>query len=353
MITCKEIKDRISNEDIIKILELLNSNYINDVGDYIISETICHCGNSHKLYYYKENKLFMCYTNCGSMDIFGLIQNCLGLELYEALLWCCKSLGINTLSLEQKNTSILSDWLFIKDYKKSHEINNSLELNNIKVYSDNVFNLFKYQYSNEWISEGISISSMKKYNIMYYVLNHQIIIPHYNINNNLIGIRARNTLEEDVSVCKYIPFKQGGIIYSHALSTNLYGLNYNINGIQKKHKIMLVESEKAVMQCDTMFGKDNFTVALCGSNFSREQLKLLLSLEISEVIIALDKQFQVDNTEESDTWLKHIKEIGNKLLPYFKVTYLWDDNNLLKYKDSPTDRGKNVLSTLLDNKIYL
>ena len=35
------------------------------------------------------------------------------------------------------------------------------------------------------------------------------------------------------------------------------------------------------------------------------------------------------------------------------VSVLWDTNDLLGYKDSPTDRGKEILLQLMDNKIYV
>jgi hypothetical protein len=104
---------------------------------------------------------------------------------------------------------------------------------------------------------------------------------------------------------------------------------------------MLVESEKSVLQCDTMFGEDNFTVALCGNNFSNFQRDLILDLEVNEVIIALDKQFNDPVNEEARKWAKHIRErLINKLAPYFVVTVLWDSFNLLPYKASPSDIGK-------------
>lgn len=53
-------------------------NYINKDG-YIIFPTICHNEDvdsaSMKLYYYKDNKFFMCYTNCEGMSIFNLLKN--------------------------------------------------------------------------------------------------------------------------------------------------------------------------------------------------------------------------------------------------------------------------------------
>ena len=102
-----------------------------------------------------------------------------------------------------------------------------------------------------------------------------------------------------------------------------------------------------------MFGEENFTVALCGNSFSNFQRDLILSLEVNEVIIALDKQYQNAESEEANKWAKHIRErIINKLAPYCIVTILWDTEDLLPYKSSPSDIGKATLLKLMDKKIY-
>lgn len=342
MINSKYIKEQLNDNDIIKILELLGCSFIKNENDYLICETICHHGDSHKLYYYKNTKMFYCYTHCGSIDIFGLIQNSLNIDFYDSIMWILNRFNINSNICNNR----ISDWNFIKNYKKSKT--NTLK-QPIKTYNDNIFNIFQKKYYLGWINEGISIDSMIKYNIMYCDYNQQIIIPHYNSNNELIGIRARN-LNPDIDI-KYIPFYDGNILYNHSLSTNLYGLNQNKECIKRKRKVMIVESEKSVMQCDTMFQNDNFSVAICGSNISIQQIKLLLDLNVNEIILALDRQFKELGDLESINWKNHIMKIAQKILPYVKVSILWDDYNLLNYKDSPTDKGKETLLKLLDNKM--
>ena len=43
-------------------------------------------------------------------------------------------------------------------------------------------------------------------------------------------------------------------------------------------------NEKSVLQCDTIFGDDNFTVALCGSNLTKQQIKIILNNIIKSCI---------------------------------------------------------------------
>ena len=115
-----------------------------------------------------------------------------------------------------------------------------------------------------------------------------------------------------------------------------------------------IEAEKSVFQTDTMFGEDNFTVALCGSNLTDYQKGMILMLGVREVIVALDKQYETIDSDECKKWAKHIKDkIIDKLSPFVTVSVLWDTNDLLEYKDSPTDRGKETLLQLMENKIYV
>ena len=47
---------------------------------------------------------------------------------------------------------------------------------------------------------------MKKYNILYSTWQQKIIIPHYDMNNNLVGVRSRALLPDDIELFgKYAP----------------------------------------------------------------------------------------------------------------------------------------------------
>ena len=62
------------------------------------------------------------------------------------------------------------------------------------------------------------------------------------------------TIQEDVEMFgKYMPIRIGNIMYSHPLSQNLYGLNYNLENINKLGKIHYFEGEKSVLHYESMF----------------------------------------------------------------------------------------------------
>ena len=353
--TAQELKEKLTEEDIRQLILEMGSviSYEDDL--MWISTTVCHHGTKQKLYYYKDSKTFHCYTECGQMDIIGVVMNYKEYsseEFSKAINWICVKRNIDNFEYGFGKQEQISDWEFIRKYKKSKKVPVNKPLN---PYDQNALKIFQKMYTEDWINEGISIETMRKYNIMYSVWQQKIIIPHYDISNRLIGVRGRALIDEEIDLYgKYSPFRSGNKLYNHALGQNLFGLNHNMKAIQRKRKIMLVEAEKSVFQTDTMFGDDNFTVALCGSNLTDYQKGMILMLGVREVIVALDKQYQTLDSDECKKWAKHIKEkILDKISAYVTVTVLWDVDGSLDYKDSPTDKGKETLLKLMDNKLYV
>ena len=104
-----------------------------------------------------------------------------------------------------------------------------------------------------------------------------------------------------------------------------------------------------------MFGQENdISVAVCGSSLISHQVQLLRELGVEELIIGFDKQFQQINDDEFKRWTKKLINIHKKYSPYLTISFLFDkENNLLSYKDSPTDKGKEIFLELFERRIYL
>ena len=84
----EDVKELIEIEDVYTLLEYLDAEP-QMYSDYIIAKTICHNGDSRKLYYYAESGLFKCYTHCeDAFDVFELIQKILDInDLNKAIYW--------------------------------------------------------------------------------------------------------------------------------------------------------------------------------------------------------------------------------------------------------------------------
>ncbi|NFH01362.1 hypothetical protein FC831_13925 [Clostridium botulinum] len=355
-----DLKNKLNISDIKNIVKSLGGIIYYEDDEKIIYNTICHGGNSpNKLYYLKEDDYFYCMTECGAMDIIGLIKHVKCYDSgYDAISYACTISGISDMqygfTILNENNNNVEDWDFVNVF--NNKINSLHKNDELKIINKNKLNMFQNIYRSEWIDENISIETMKKYNILYSTLNQSIIIPHFNIHGELIGIRQRSLLQFHIDIFgKYTPVFIGNEMFNHKLKLNLYGIHVNKETIKRKRKVMLVESEKSVLQCEDMFGNNNFTLAKSGSSkLSMYQINLLLSLNVNEIILAFDKQYNNVDDDEYKLWKKHIKEkIINPLLPYFNVSVLWDTENLLDYKDSPTDKGKDILLKLMKNKIHI
>ena len=351
----KELKEKLTDKDIMFLMgeldiPFLNSNNPNEVH----FKTMCHGGDSYKLYFYKDTKTFYCYTHCGSLDIISIVENVLDFDIKQAIKWICLKTHINYYGNYEEsfgfNLGIDNDFEFLNfEYHKQ-----KLETPRFEFIDPNILNTFGRYYHPFFYEDGISFVTMDKYNIRYDILNQRIIIPHYDINNNIIAIRCRNTNENLVeNGMKYIPITHKGKFLSAKTSDYFYGLNFNIENIKKCKKVIIFESEKSVMQMETIFGNNNISLALCGSSISDYQINLLLELGVSEIILALDKEYENFGDKEYEEYITKIKKSKiDRLKNLFEVSLILDVSNLLNRKDSPSDRGRNIFFKLYNSRIF-
>ena len=196
--------------------------------------------------------------------------------------------------------------------------------------------------------------SITNHNICYNPSSQAIVIPHYNENGFLIGIRERTLIKENEIYGKYRPTYLDKQMYNHPLGFSLYNLNNSKNNIKILKKAIVFEGEKSPLLYESYFGKENdISVACCGSNLSSYQLKLLLDLGVEEVIIAFDKQFKTKGDLEFKRWTKKLTDIDKKYREYVKISFMFDKNDILRYKSSPIDEGKDKFIKLYEERFSL
>ena len=356
-----ELRERLTINDIFNIMEKLGADHLPDSGgNEVMFRTVCHCGDSHKLYFFKDTKMFHCYTNCGQMNVINVVENALGISFIEAKEYIQKVVGIyegfdmeigfNQYDLKESSENDLELLRRNETYKKPIDLTRKYT-----ILDESILNTFRKMYHPAFYNDGISIKTLYKFGIRYDILNHRIIIPHWDENGNLIAVRCRNLDEELIEQgVKYTPIYLNGKPLSAPTRMYFYGLNFNIDVIKRIKKVILVESEKAVMQIDTMLDGNGFALALSSSSLHLIQVELLKSLGIEEVIIALDKEYDEFGSKEEKLYAMKIrKSLINKLIPYFEVSVMWDKTGLLKKKDSPSDRGEKVFTQLYNNRIRI
>lgn len=357
-----DIKENLEMEDIFELLIDWGGEPYYQGTDIIVSRTICHNhpnnDASHKLYYYKANKMFHCYTGCQdpAFDIFELVRKVMSIQYHQdydlnmAVRWIANRFGIIGESVKENE---LEDWEVIERYNIDCQ---QVEKVVLKEYDSTILDRFNYKVRlTPWLKEGISQESLNRAKIGFYAGGDQITIPHYDSNNRLIGIRGRTLCKEEAErFGKYRPLKIRDILYSHPLGVNLYNLNNSKDNIRLFSKAIVFEGEKSCLQYATMFGIDNdISVATCGSNLSAQQVNLLKEAGAKEIIIAFDRQFKDHNSEEFNLWVKKLKKINEKFKNDILISFIFDKNDLLNYKSSPTDEGKEKFLQLYKNKIII
>ena len=348
MIDYKGIVEQLDTEKIKDLLDQMDIPY-QEKESYLVMPTVCHNEDvdeaSWKLYYYKNNHIFYCYTNCQSMSIFKFLKNYYEIrnqdfdwyqDIYKVILDC---------SNYRK-----PDGFAPKRYQRIRDTYAAPEHVELPTYPNGIIDVFTKFYPPEWLNDGITKTSMEKFNIRYSVPQNKIIIPHYNPKGELIGIRGRALNEWEIeNVGKYMPVQIEGKWYSHPLSLNLYGLNWTKDNIKRTGTCFLVEAEKSVLQ---MEGWDfaNCSAAVCGSQFNKHALKLLMqTAHPREVVICFDKE-ELPGSEE---YFNKLWQIGKKYQNYCDFSFIYDRENLLDMKDSPTDRGSEVFWKLYKKRVKI
>lgn len=362
-----EIKENLSMEQMMSILTELGGEPIQKGENTIICKTICHNHigeGSYKLYFYFNSHLFHCYTGCEepSFDIFELVRKIKSREnnaeilLPQAVEYVAQYFGIAPiLKTEYEKISISQDIEILNNYDRIKNININTQQIELKEYDGTFLKHLPHPNIQPWIDEGIDQEIMNRAGICYDPKNQGVVIPHYDINNRLIGIRERTLIQEQAEKYgKYMPARIAGKMYNHPLSFNLYNLNHSKDNIARMKKAFVFEGEKSVLKYRSYFGEENdLSVAICGSSFINYQAWLLIQLGVEEIIIALDKQFKEPGDEEFQKLVKNLKNIHKKYGKYTKVSYIFDKTGLLGYKDSPIDKNKDVFLTLFKERINL
>lgn len=346
----KQIIDNLDINSIVELMKKLGADRYEEKEKFFIFPTICHNINSAeasmKLYLYKDTKLFVCYTEDGNMSIFKFLKTYYETrqieydwfeDIYNVVLNCGNfrpKEGFDTIQYQS-----LKDRYRIK--KKQVEL---------EKYPSGILDIFMKNYPVEWLNDGISRRAMDKYNIKYSVSQNKIIIPHYDINNNLIGIRGRALNEWEIeNIGKYMPIQIEKKWYTHPLSLNLYGLNHTKENIKKYGICYIGEAEKFCLQSES-FSFPNCSCAVCGSQFNKYQLDILMkNCRPKEIVICFDKE----EKDKEDKYFFKLYNLCKKYINYCKMSFIYDNDNLLKLKESPTDCGENIFKKLLEKRIIV
>lgn len=345
-----KIIENLNTDAVIHLMTELGADRYDDRGDYIIFPTICHNEDSSeasmKLYFYKNNKVFVCYTSCGGMSIFKFLKHYYEerqieydwhQDIYEVVCNCS--------DFKRKEGFERTPYKSLRErYKVARK---EVQL---PEYSKNVLDCFVKHYPPEWLNDGITKEAMDAFDISYSIAHNKIIIPHYDIEGRLVGIRGRALNDWEVeNIGKYAPIHIEQTWYKHPLSMNLYGLNVTKKNIRAHSICFLFESEKSVMQAEG-FKLPNCSTAVCGSNFNKYQLNILMkACAPHEIVLCFDKE----ELPGEDKYFNKLWNICQKYKNYCNFSFIYDREGLLNLKDSPTDKGEETFVKLLGKRVIV
>lgn len=356
-IDIKDIIQSITLADVKHFLETLGVEQIvvNKEKQYLICPTICHNplheAESMKLYWYQNNKIFRCYTECNeAMSIFELYRKYMDLNYYPITLDEAKDYVKHCLTnvIHFEHSSSLKNW---NENFEKYKFSTNLPI--LPEYSKTVLDYFTSYCHPSWLKDGITPEVMKKFQIKFWLSQNKIIIPHFDINNRLVGIRGRALEPQEIEECgKYRPIQIGNTLYTYPLQFNLYGLNFHKEAINKRGCAIIAEAEKSVMLDEVYYGNLSNTVACCGSSFNKYHISLLTNFaHANEIVIALDKEYDNWRSEKARKYREKIESMCRKFNSLANFSYIWDFDDLLEEKDSPFDKGKEVFEELFKNRI--
>jgi len=333
----EKIKQHIIDNDLISdILEKLDCHSIKQYS----KEYRCalpNKTNSSAVAIKRDSLYISVYTEDESIkgDIFVLIMHLKQIKFYESL-------------------KLLHEMLNLKfeGYVKQDEVNkiNPLDIflkarsgvktesNELKFYDKSLLDSYIKLPHIKLVQEGILPETQNKFNIAFSNEYNRIIFPYRHFyaeeNKSYIGSTGRTIIDD----YKLLDIPKYMAINKFPKTQTLYGLYENYEDIQKAGTVLVFESEKSVLKCDSY--KIYNSVALGGHEISLEQEKILLGLNV-EIVFCLDKDIKED----------FIIKLCDRFKNTRKVSYILDKYDLLDEKSSPIDCGLKKFNYLLKYKI--
>lgn len=305
-----------------------------------------------KLYRYNDTKNYISYTKSCSYDIIGLVQaikttNGEVCSFIDAVNYILTTTGLDPTACKRLTKKKVYDW--------EEELGKYLRIkrgeNYLQIYDKSILHQLYPIYPQEWINEGISIDTMKKYGIGYYPRLQATTIPCFNNVGELIGIRCRHWLTEEINNGKYRPLQLlDGTIYKFPTNNIFYGENYNHPEIERTGHVILVEGEKSVLKADTWWNEKSNVLALYGSNIGLKRVRELVKMGVNHVTLALDSDFHKIGDDDYKLFEQKMIKIGKMFQGYCDVDIVYNNIGLDWYKCSPFDGDEDIWNEMWKNR---
>lgn len=286
-----------------------------------------HIDNTPSFCITPAKNLYYCFS-CGKAGgIISYLINYEGLSFEKAV---GKAAGLADMDLNKicKSNTIaflkkIRSCALRPNIKFQHDF---LDINELKKY--------KKEPVCEWVNEGIKPEVLDVFGVMVDAKQNRIVYPVYDIDGNLINIKARTRYPnyKKMKIPKYINYYPVGVM------DYFQGLNITLPYIKEKNEVVVFESIKSVMK---MYGWGyKNCVSAEKHTLTEEQENLLIKLRVN-IVFAYDADINYRQTG--------VKETIEKLKRLTNVYIIEDKRRLLggaETKNSPADCGKEVWDEL-------
>ena len=354
--------------------------------------TLCHGGDGHNAAFDPETHKITCFSECNTTTMIHT--------------WVCKVLGTTN---PNEGREFIEKWIDEAEIdlsdvipgasggtKTYHVFDPDKKVDMVKgidpkiladLYSQfdttpQTLSRLKWHLPKAQGGDGIPLQQLIDFNVAYYPKRGTIILPHHNINGEIVGLYERSfapTQEEmrkifgygpgewieDKSAwaaihyapkSKYMPlWKEGKYrdkekpCWSFPNSRNLYGLHKAKEAIRESGKAIIFEGAKSVMLAHA-YGYP-FAVASHTFGAHENHISMLIHAGAKEIILAFDRQYKEPAGKEWDTYEKRTQGLADRVGRFVKVSRICDrDGAFLGYKDAPIDNGKAAFETLFASR---
>lgn len=308
---------------------------------------------SPKLIFYKDTSIYMGFSAGMSYDIISLTQRRLSLlkqpsSFIDAINFILSVTGKEIDSVQRLTKTHVYDWQAdLEKFIRFRRTGTTLI-----TYDDTILSQLGQSIPQAWLDEGISEDTLIKYQIGYYERLNATTIPCRDKQGNLIGIRCRHWQPNEIEQGKYRPLLLLDGVTSFKFPTNdvFFGINYNWPEIERTGKVMLVESEKAVMKLDTIYKEHNVALGMFGNNLGLKRRNELIKLGVNHVVYVPDNDWIGRGDEAYQEWEDKVIRFCKQFDGYAKVEIVWDNLGLLEAKENATDKDEDTWWKLYDAK---
>jgi DNA primase len=335
MMQVNELKEYLLNNELCEdVLTALGCGHVRNRGEYISAQNPDGNNKQAITLYLNENLNCIDYTRQISKtkratDIFDLVAYFKQCTFAESMKWVCDTVGLDYYHEPDDVPESLKILRFLREMSND---GNDEDNRSVVPIPEEILNYYLPYPNKMFENDGISLDIQQELGYGYDPQTNRITIPIRTPIGDLCGVKGRLLGEPDEYNPKYV------YIEPTVKSKILYGLYENKNYIKNSNQLLIFEAEKSVAQCASN-GIRN-CVAIGGKSISKTQMELIIRTGCAP-IVALDKGISVDE----------IKSVSSVFPENIPVYYIYDKDNILLDKQSPSDDFEKF-RYLFGNNIY-